>query len=109
MSDTLGKAKSAYLFRGKDAKPSKAAQNARLLLFVLECGLGGDGRDKILFIGRWGRDDLLCSLLPRDWFLAEALFLIVEEADVNKNLDEFREPRISQGTPWHTSEIYTTP
>lgn len=94
----------AYLLRRKDSEPSKAAQNARLLFLIFESRLGGDGRDEILFVRRWGGDDLLRSLLPSDWFLAEALLLIFEEANVYENLDEFWEAPISQGTPWHMSE-----
>lgn len=94
-----------YLLGRKDSEPSKAAQDARLLFLILECCFGRDGGDEILFVRRWGRDDLLGSLLPRDWFLAEALFFIFEEANVNENLDEFWEAPISQGTPWHVSEL----
>ncbi len=88
-----------YLLRRKDSEPSKAAQDARLLLLVLESGLGADGRDEILFVGRRGRDDLLRSLLPRDGLLAEALLHVIEEANVNENLDELWEAAISQSTP----------
>lgn len=80
----------------EESKPSKTAQDARLLLLVLESSLRRDGSDKVLLIGRRSRDDLLGNLLPGEGLLAEALLLITEEANVDEDLDELGEPSVSQ-------------
>lgn len=39
------------LLGGEQSKPSETAQNARLLLLVLESGLGDDSSNEILLVG----------------------------------------------------------
>ena len=66
------------------------------LLVILESGLGGDGREEVILVRRRSTEDLLRGLIPSDRLLEVALLLVVEEAYIDKNLDEFGETRVSQ-------------
>lgn len=69
-----------------------------LLLVVLESGLGRDRLDKVRLARRWSTKELLSDLVPWGSVLAEALFIVLEETHVDKNLDELREASISEST-----------
>lgn len=70
-----------------------------LLRLVLEGGLGLNGGDEVLLVRRGGSDDVLHDLLPGIGLLAAARLFVLQEANVDKDLDELRESAVSQGAP----------
>ena len=68
------------------------------LLVVLESGLGGNSPEQLPFIRGRGTKELLGGLLPSDGGLPVVLLGVLEEAHVDKDLDELREAGVSQST-----------
>lgn len=93
-----GVAAGGDLLVGEDANPAQTGEDAVTLVVVGEGSLGGDGRLEVLLRGGSGAEDLLGCLLPADRGAEVVASFIAQKADVNKNLDEFGEALVTEGT-----------
>lgn len=76
-----------------------------LLGLVLEGGLGGDSLDQCLLIGGGSTKLLLHDVLPGTGLLEDILLNVVEEANVDKDLDELGETGIAESTTRWMSDM----
>lgn len=83
---------------GEEADPAQTGQDAVALVVVGECGLGGDGPEKVKLLVGGGADDLLGSLLPCDGGLEEIVLRLAEESNINKHFNHLRESLVTEST-----------
>ena len=78
----------SHLLGGEEAEPPQAGEDALALSLILEGDLGVDGGDEVLLARRRGAEHLLEDLVPGEGLLAVSLLLVLEEANVHKDLGE---------------------
>ncbi len=86
------------LLVGEDANPAQTGEDTVTLVVVGEGSLGGDGRLEVALRRGSGAEDLLGGFLPADGGAEVVASFIAQEADVNEDLDEFRESLVAEGT-----------
>ena len=100
---------SSYLVVREETQPAETAENVLSLLRRAKLGLGINGSDEVFLIWRGSSDKLLQGILPGNSLLAEALVLVVEEANIDQDLDELGEASITKGTTARMLEACRVP
>lgn len=82
------KVQKAHLLGREEPEPPQASQDTGALLIILERDLRVNGRDEVLLARRRGAEHLLEDLVPGQRLLAVGLLVVLEEAEVDKDLGE---------------------
>jgi hypothetical protein len=88
----------AYLLIRESSEPAQTTDDVLLLGLVLEVGLGRDSLDQGLLVRSGSTKLLLQDILPGTGLLEGILLSIVEEANVDKDLDELGETGVTEST-----------
>lgn len=86
------------LLVGEETDPAQTGEKAVPLLVVGEGGLGLHGGDEVCLRGGGGAQDLGGSFLPGGGAVEDGVGLVLQEADVDKDLDHLGETLETEGT-----------
>lgn len=87
-----------YLLIREGSEPAQTTDDVLLLGLVLEVRLGRDSLDQGLLVRGGSAKLLLQDVLPGTGLLEGILLSIVEEANVDKDLDELGETGVTEST-----------